>query len=291
MKTVYVISDIHCDCFLPVYSNFDVEYDEFAKYLDKWFNQNNIPRTNEIVIAGDIANDFLKYTQFIRYISGQYDNVYIVLGNHDLCVNGRTLSKSNDKFETSAEKIASVKEYAKTFNNVYLLDGDVVNDIGGTMGMSDFSFKPIPFKKEQYISEWKYNFFDGKTWNYYNNNPEYIWQLEKEKLEKIVKKQPKIVLTHYLPMEAGCEEMYKNSYHSCFFFFEGKQFLEKMPNNSYWICGHSHSARKLDYKCKNGNIVHILCNPFGYTFNGSIFSSEHPYNGTGLTEADFIIKE
>lgn len=283
MKTGYVLSDVHVD-FLYRDNNPEHTYEEFAALADKWLTGLNLPPTYALIVAGDISNDFQTFTYFCFWISDKYSKTYIVPGNHDMVVRGSTPSTSNQQFQTSFDRIEAMKKECAKYDNVVLLDGDIIDGIGGTMGMCDFEYRPSITLN--YPLFWKMHWFDGKHWRLDGTEPLEYWKLQQAKMHAIIDKQPKVVMTHFAPVQVGVPFEYRNDNCSCFFYFNGEEFLERMPNDSYWICGHTHDFHAVDYTCNNGNVVHILCNPHGYP-------GEQDYNWhdptAGYKKENFII--
>lgn len=261
MKTAYVFSDLHVD-FLIRDEKETHTYEEVLPLLQEWYAKWCEPHTDYLIAAGDFSNDFETFTYFCKFISDKYEKVFMVPGNHDLTVRGATPNTSNLQFETSFQKIEAMKAECKKYGNLFMLDGDVVGPIGGTMGMCDFEYRP--HLTVNYVGYWKNHWYDGKHWRLGDVKPYELLAQEKAKLNYIIDKKPKVVMTHFSPVEIGVPFEYRWDLCTCFFVFNGEEFLEKMPNDSYWICGHTHNFAQVDYKCKNGNVVHLLRNPCGY---------------------------
>lgn len=265
MKTVFAISDIHVD-FLYTDDKDDHTLEETVPLFEKLFANLALPKTDYLIVAGDISNDFLTFQHFCYFIKDKYEKIFIVCGNHDFVVKGSTTSKANQIFKLSKDRLQGMKDECLKYSNIILLDGNVVDGIGGTMGMCDFEYKP--YININYTGYWKMHWFDGKHWrlttDHWNANPYDFFKEEAEKIRNIIKQQPKVLVTHFSPVQATIPTEYIHDMVSCFFVFNGEEFLEQMPNDSYWICGHTHGFASVDYKCKNGNIVHIIRNPLGY---------------------------
>lgn len=262
MSRYFILSDIHIDfyCSYESQKTYNDYVKEFESVYNVYFNKN----AENLIIAGDICNIHTMGCYFLDFISTKYEKVYLVFGNHDLLVK----HNSTVPFSKSSERIKYIKSYIKDFKNVHLLDGNVVDGIGGCMGMCDFSYKPV--SNIDYYTLWRTRWFDGIMWNHTNQDqPHKIWKYYEQKMHKVLDKNPKVFITHFIPIQMGMAEKYKNSCSSCFFYMDGEQFLDRMGDDTYWICGHTHSSWKTDYVNKNGNTIHILCNPLGYPYEST----------------------
>ena len=255
-----LLSDIHID-FRYQYSVFpakdDYTADECLTTFNEWWNVVSLPDTPALISAGDFSNDYRTFKQFMPFLASKYEKVYIVLGNHDLTVRGATPSKSNQKFKTSEDKIGEMRAFLKKkCPNVHLLEGDMVDGVAGCMGMCDID-PPMHLM-------WKRRWYDGVHWRYMDMQPETIWNHYKDEMHRLIAQKPKVMVTHFAPYEMGVAAKYRFDRNTPFFYFNGKEFLEEMPDDSYWVCGHVHNQFKTDYTKDNGGIVHIIANPHGY---------------------------
>lgn len=207
--------------------------------------------------------------------------MYITFGNHDLVVKGSTFGNGNP-FNRSEDRINAIVREFSDDKHVHILEGKNVNGFAGCMGMCDFTYRPAQYEKVDYFSVWQYHWFDGKHWRYMDNQSYKIWQFYENMMDNLVKTQPKFMITHFVPTEIGINPRFKDDMCTTFFNFEGKKFLDQMPNDSYWICGHTHDAWKTDYVNANGNTIHLLCHPMGYP-------RERPYQLNNLSINDFLI--
>lgn len=274
---VYIMSDIHIDFYSVQTNNYDTVLPNFEEQYKK-----NFLEADALLLAGDVANDYNTQIMFYKFLTTKYKDVYVTFGNHDLVVSGATFGNGNP-FKTSDEKIVAVKKEMSKYKNFHLLEGQIENGIGGCMGMCDMMYSAYPaldmVKKLMY---WAHSWFDGRHWNYMHNTFSKIWDYYDKMMMSIVKKNPKVMMTHFCPIEMGIKDEYKNDMATAFFYFEGKKYLDKMDNDTYWICGHTHTAYKVDYINSKGNTIHIICNPMGYP-------NEDPFEGK-FNREDFLIE-
>ena len=266
----FVISDLHFD-FYEAYAvepararKADPPEDVTIDTLEYIWSTHFLPETEAIILGGDYSNDYLRFSGFIPWIAKKYKEVFLVLGNHDLTCRGlATNSKSNLQFTCSEMKIAKMKEICNAIPNVHFLEGDVVNGIGGCMGMCDFKCE-IPHYGLDPFTNWKRNWYDGKYWRYFRQEPGAIWNYYDKMMMDIVQQKPKVMVTHFMPIQLGIPHEYRNDPWNYVFYFDAEKYLEEMPDDSYWICGHTHGKRIAHYVNSKGNLINILCNPFGY---------------------------
>lgn len=270
-----VLSDIHPDMWYGVadrnYRESVIEpKEEFVfNTLDWMWKFQSIPDTPAILISGDIANDYLAFTRIIKWLTQKYEQVYFTLGNHDLIVRGATLSQSNLQFKKSAEKVDAMKEYCSKFPNVHLLDGNIVNGIGGTMMTCDLKTETMP--GIDYSLKWERNWFDGKHWRV-DNTPTEIWNHYEAKMNNIIKQKPKVIACHFAPIEVGVSFEYRNNPNNVFFYFTGTPFFNKITQDTIWTCGHIHNRKICEYENDAGKKIKILCNPYGYPGEGDLYT-------------------
>lgn len=275
MRTL-VLSDIHVDTFFayavePKY----LKKDDPAAHvvpdtLEYIWEMYNIPETDALILGGDYSNDFLTFSRTVPWLSKKYKHVFMVLGNHDILVRGATPSKSNLQFTSSEQKIAEMKKVCHKFPNVHLLDGDdgdYVDNIAGCMGMCDFQCESPRYGLDAFTG-WKRNWFDGVHWRYFKQEPQAIWAHYEQKMEDILKRKPKVIVTHFVPYELGVSFEFRNDPWNYVFYFNASKFLDMMEDDTYWVCGHVHGRRMAEYVNSSGKNIHILCNPVGYPGEG-----------------------
>lgn len=291
MKTL-VLSDIHVDIHFPYAVKpsrlklDDPKADVVIDSMDYLWKFYIIPIVDRIILAGDYSNDYLTFSRMIPWIAAKYKEVYLVLGNHDLAVRGSTPSKSNLPFVSSEKKIEAMKIICAKHDNVHILDGEVINGIGGCMGMCDFKCEAPTYGLDAFTA-WKRNWFDGKHWRYFNQEPGKIWNHYDEKMMNIVTQKPKVVVTHFVPYELGIPHDFRNDPWNYVFYFKGDKFFEELDNDTYWICGHVHGKRMADYVNSKGNVIHIICNPLGYPGERIAYCDFVDYTGPKIERSSF----
>lgn len=274
----FFVSDLHIDYYAPMSRTVPLLHGCFDKFYEKHFLPADV-----CCIAGDISNSYFIYLEFLRYISQKYKRVYVCLGNHDIikeCIGTFGVDK---EFPTSEEKIEFFQKEVAQIENVFLLENRMVDGIAGCLGMCDFKYRHSP-DADVAASKllWSTRWFDGRHWNYKNNDTEALWDYYRQMMVELTRRKPRIMMTHFLPLEMGMGHQFVHDPSSCFFYFEGQEFLENLDEGSIWQAGHTHTAFKKVYVDSRGRKHLMLCNPVGYP-------TERPYEENGLRPEDFLI--
>lgn len=292
----YVTSDIHADFYFSYatkpqrWKKDDPDVDVVIDTLEYiWTKYTEFPETEGLILAGDYSNDYLTFERMIPWLADKYKEVYLVLGNHDLTVRGGTPSKSNLQFTSSEGKIAKMMEVCSKFPNIHLLDGGVINGIGGCMGMCDFKCEAPTYGLDAFTA-WKRNWYDGKHWRYFHQEPGLIWNHYDTVMTDIVKQKPKVMITHFVPYELGVSFDFRSDPWNYVFYFKAEKFLEELDDDTYWICGHTHSRRRAEWVNSKGNKIHIICNPLGYPGDKSEYCDILDYTGDKIDMTNIPLK-
>ena len=275
----FFISDLHVD----FYTSFSRNVSTLRKHFEIFFERNFLP-ADACCIAGDIANDYFTYVEFLKFIAEKYAAVYVCLGNHDIIMELGGRYGVDREFADSEEKIAYFLAEAGKIKNVQLLEKRIAGDVAGCMGMCDFKYMHSPAASEVLNKMlWATRWFDGRHWKYMKNDTGRLWRHYNRAMRTLTTQRPKIMMTHFLPLEFEMPERYRNDPCSNFFYFLGAPYLEKMDDGSIWQAGHTHIAMKREYTDAKGKRHLLLCNPVGYP-------EEDPYAEYGLKREDFLVE-
>ena len=252
-------------------------------HFEIFFERNFLP-ADACCIAGDIANDYFTYVEFLKFIAEKYAAVYVCLGNHDIIMELGGRYGVDREFANSEEKIAYFLAEAEKIKNVQLLENRIAGDVAGCMGMCDFKYMHSPAASEVLNKMlWATRWFDGRHWKYMKNDTGRLWRHYNRAMRALTTQRPKIMMTHFLPLEFEMPERYRNDPCSNFFYFLGAPYLEKMDDGSIWQAGHTHIAMKREYTDAKGKRHLLLCNPVGYP-------EEDPYAEYGLKREEFLVE-
>jgi predicted phosphodiesterase len=249
-------------------------------YIDSYFVPSILPNecAKTLLIGGDTGSDNVLTAELLRVLSSYYEDVVIVLGNHD----GYLIS--SDGFSSSIDKLIDLRTRIDAIEGVVLLDKEtVVIDnitIAGTSGWCDFS----------YFSDWHDSAQMGKLYyeslndlhritpdflgleSSYNNKylgpriedfsfaeiGEAVLQLadkQKEALRKLSKKAD-ILLTHYPGDARLVSKKWASDPATQFFFMDGSDFD---LDGKIWVSGHTHDSYEIEL-----DGVRYLNNAYGY---------------------------
>lgn len=263
-----ILSDIHVDTHFayavkPSYLKADDPKEIVTmKTMDYLWKFRGVPETEAIIIPGDMSNDYLTFTRQVKWLSEHYKEVYLVPGNHDLIVRGGTPSKSNLQFDKTEDKLKAMEETCEKYTNVHFLNGKCVNGVAGCMGMNDFKCEPPMFGPGPF-NRWK-KWFDGKHWKYFNSDPFKIWDHYDKLMTDLCAQKPKIMVTHFVPYEAGVNWKYRNDPLNEMFYFQGEKYLNMLDAGTIWAAGHVHDPKQVFFYNDSGNEIKIYINPLGY---------------------------
>jgi Icc-related predicted phosphoesterase len=268
----FVLSDIHTDLWftfavdrqrLECYDPHESVTRETLDYI--WKLRDYPTDVDGIIVPGDITNDYQSTCYTIKWLSEKYKKVYIVIGNHDMTVRGGTPSQSNLQFLSSYEKVTNIGRYADSLGNCYLLDTSMRERIAGTMGFADFKCCcPDAAWAERSKLYWKRSWYDGKYWRGKDFNADSLWKAESSRMRTLCLMQPKVMVTHFTPIQLGISFDFRNDPLNALFYFDAREFLEIFDHDAYWLCGHVHEAKRAVYTNAKGFKITILCNPNGY---------------------------
>ena len=268
----FVLSDIHTDLWFPFAVDrqrlecYDPHESVTRETLDYIWKLREYPTdVDGIIVPGDITNDYQSTCYTMKWLSEKYKKVYIVIGNHDMTVRGGTPSQSNLQFLSSYEKVTNIERYADSLGNCYLLDTSMRDRIAGTMGFPDFKCCcPDKAWAERSKLYWKRSWYDGKHWRGKDFNADALWEAESSSMRTLCQMQPKVMVSHYTPIQLGISFDFRNDPNNALFYFDAKEFLEIFDHDAYWLCGHVHEAKRTVYTNAKGFKITILCNPNGY---------------------------
>ncbi len=240
-------SDIHLDFWIGI-SNNEVKIERFVKKI-------LAPKEMDVlIIAGDLGHYNYQSYLLLKVLKKWAKKILVVLGNHDFYLVSRS---QISKYKTSLNRVLEFKEMIKSLEDVYLLNGNIIEISGikflGTMSWYDFSYALKKGYSLDYIREiWEGIMNDAKK-IIPKIDPVDISFVEKEKLRVNIAKAD-IVFTHVAPFYISCyDDIILNSFYT----FYGYDLFSE--NIKYWIFGHCHEP----YDLYEGHI-RFLSSPLGY---------------------------
>jgi predicted phosphodiesterase len=99
-------------------------------HLEKYPNRRITPKTNHLILAGDIGVPVFKsYQEFFKDTSRKFDKIIYVLGNHEFERIWIGIDKNNSELleQKFLERKKIIKDILSEFTNVKLLDDNVIH--------------------------------------------------------------------------------------------------------------------------------------------------------------------
>ena len=262
-----ILSDLHFDVYYQVPMGNKKATGVLKTMYDPIILDNKKREPGDVlIVAGDIGHDNKQNIQFLKIFQKlYYKHIVCVLGNHDYYLNNRIAQDDYD--ENSFNRAKEMRELINAEDNMYCLDGSVIEIDGIKFGGCDSSYSNaflleyFPLAADHYKSNnvmWKNCINDYQMMfnvEYYDT----IYKLELPKIEAVHKKCD-VMITHVNPsfLNEHIAQPYRGHQSSMFFTFDGHRFMQD-GSMKYWVFGHTHD--RLEY---THNGVKCICNPFGY---------------------------
>lgn len=221
-----VVSDLHTD-FFPATPR------QFAEVV--------LPKepSRVLVIAGDLGHSNEQAVQTVKAMQeiGGYRHVLVVFGNHDMY-----LMAESRQYKDSWERLAELRSLLESVPNTKVLDGDVIEidglRFGGTGMWYDMRFGwERGHSWEELLSLWYGTNSDSQFIRWGDTDMDAFMAEERQKLDAIVDDLD-VVITHVGPDWHQAPSWYQNDLTTAFFYFDGKNELERVRGT--WIYGHTH---------------------------------------------------
>jgi len=231
MKNFYIYSDLHLEFKVDISADIYELFDLPTPIID-----------NYLLLAGDITNtpSINHYINLFNNIHNKFNKIFFISGNHEYYGCDSIIDTNNKLQEIT-------KNYDNIFflnNSYYKLDDCIIvgstlwSDIDDSVKLNDF------------------NCIKNFTHNHYRN----LHYESVKYLSEFIKNtnEPIIVLTHHFPTFKMIDSKYYKYGISNTGFYSKLDYLIKPPIK-YWISGHSHTTKTIEY-----NNVNLLCNALGY---------------------------
>lgn len=220
---------------------------------------NRVDTSHITINNGSYAGDARQYREFFNKISGEFDVVFYVMGNHE-------------HYGGQWERTASVlRETLKPFNNINLLDDEYIDLDGvrfaGTTLWTDLNRRdPITMHSiKDRLNDYRAVTIKNPNGSYHKLRPEDTVMAHSRALDFLKSAYdtwsgPVVVIGHHCPSMYSCHPMYRNEFIlNGVFYSDLLTFIEERDRIKLWTHGHTHRA--FDYIVGNTRIV---CNPYGY---------------------------
>ena len=257
---VDILSDLHIDFYFK--KDIPITKEDVKKLYDPIFGG---IASDVLIVAGDIGHyneQNIKVLQFIQEL--YYGYIVCVLGNHDYYLSSKAM---NEQYQDSFHRAKELKDELNSSNNIYCLDGNIIEiegiKFGGAMGWySDAYLKayyPLRhFSQKSNNTMWKTISQDSMFIKGIENFDD-LYHIEYPKLLEVYEKCD-IMITHINPsfLDKHLDLRFTSSQSNTFFTFNGHNLLDK-GSMKYWVFGHTHT--KIEYEFED---VKCICNPLGY---------------------------
>lgn len=243
MSNIQLISDLHFDANIKPYRHTKVQ------------------SANVLLIAGDVGNPrHLRYIRFLEAMSGMYEHVVIIFGNHEYYCNDCSFEELETEFRTRI----------KHLTNVYFLQKDTVK-IGETTFLGVTLWSKIDEAKKSYI---KNSMNDYKLISKSKGvlfTPDDCNKIHDDHLKWLCDtvanlNGPYIIITHHIPIITNHTihpTLGGRGLDSCFV-SDLTDHIEHFSGT--WCYGHNHLSKDFMY-----NKIRFVSNQYGYMCDRSYF--------------------
>jgi hypothetical protein len=191
-----------------------------------------------LLIAGDLGHHNEQNAQLLRTLrdTGGYEHILAVIGNHDLYIDPRAYSDS-------WERLTELRAMFREIPGVTLLDGDVLEIdgvcFGGVPMWYDMSFgRRFGLSTESLLVLWRRTNNDA-NFIFWGSQPMNAFMEEQSRRLRAVVDKADVMLTHVGPDWRQADRRYLNDPTTAFFFFDGREEVERFRGT--WLFGHTHS--------------------------------------------------
>ncbi len=216
--------------------------------------------SKNLALCGDIGNPFFKnYDQHLKWCSYNYENVFLVAGNHEYWNHHRRTNYINiDEHNNQIDYLVSKYPNVNFLNRSSFKLNEKTTILGATL-WSDIINRPSKIVGDD-LRIYKNN--NSITWKgikkLHYDDLKWLKGAIKENHDKKI-----VVITHHLPTKKLIVPRYSAPQYIIHHdrFASDLEYLIKDPIK-IWLCGHSHSKNTL-----NLNGVYLGINAFGHRKN------------------------
>ncbi len=209
--------------------------------------------SDTLIIGGDIGHYNMQNYLFMSELAKNYKRILLVFGNHDYYLDS---SRQVKKYKRSSiNRVQEMKEMYKELENVFVLEGNVIDvdgvKIGGLGMWYDFSYG----QKEQNLSYdsvyqlWWKNSNDRKKIRGMSH-PLELFQSSYQHLEHVINNSD-VIVSHVgsdWRLYKSVEEDFTEHYN--YYFFDGSPFYKSLEGKT-WLFGHVHyDLDQIEHGCR-----------------------------------------
>lgn len=234
MTTIRYLSDLHLEFIKP-------------KKIDAFLRKIPTGKDEICILAGDIGNPYQSnYTTFMRFISANFKQTFVIAGNHEYYNETKSMSQIN----------MQLKQYFAQFDNICFLDNSIEYYDGFCfIGTTLWSKITDP----RYAINDVYSILHFDHIKYNKLNTECVQFLD----DALQHNDNCIVITHHMPLKSLIHEKYKTTKmapYNQWFYCDMHELIKRHQSKiKCWIYGHTHTPSNIRV-----NEISFLCNPIGY---------------------------
>lgn len=266
LRSFDLISDLHLEHWVK-----SISWKNAILEMDIFINSILPKETSKVlVIAGDLSDYNDLSFLFLCKIKDYYEYILIVAGNHDYYLMG---AKNKELYQNdSNNRLNELKKLLKNLNNVYLLEGDIIEidgiKFGGCSMWYDLKYgvNVLNYSLTQILDRWESNMSDSHHIQGFVSQIMNMYNQEDKRLESIVDASD-VIITHVSPDWSKIEEKFKQSVETSYFYFDGSKYFNNI-NGKIWCYGHTHTKHSyMNYGCW------FINNALGYDYENNILNS------------------
>ena len=241
-----IVSDVHLDAWQRFYGdNRFMLGDRFVPNKD----------SSVCVMAGDVGNDWMWYSNFVEYLSERYEHVVAVPGNHDFYDLNfhKTKVLAQSSYDSDARRNIWLTEEDPSLKTVEI---DGVKFVCATLWTN---FWGAPEVHGRQCMEWLNDFKYIPEVVSADNPVETMagwYQRSRDFLMKNA--DADVVVTHFAPSVQSIHPQYAGNELNPYF-CNDDEALVNFVSPKIWVHGHTHNS--MDYRINN---TRVLCSPVGY---------------------------
>jgi hypothetical protein len=217
-----------------------------------------------LALVGDLGQPGRRaYRDLMQYCSRNWTKVFVLAGNHELY----------HPVKTADELIAECSSIAEGFPNVHFMnrtrvDYAGVTFLGATLWTNLTGHEEVA---QDFINDFRRIYINDPVEGKRRIVPTDVtaWHI-REELETC--QNPKVILTHHLPLCDLIADKYKGHILNPCFATDCTEFIR--PGVRALIAGHTHSARQVNWVASDVSLVAGCVNPHGYPGEDTGYSRE-----------------
>lgn len=238
--------DLYSDIHLDHWDSYGFEIEEYIP----------TPKSDNLIIAGDIAtalsNKNEKVSNLFSFLSDKYNQIFIVLGNHDYWGGDLLTESSLTQERYSNVTVLNNSSVVIPEYNLRILGATMWSNIAPPL----YNYIANRMNDYNYIKCNNRRATVQNTVDEYQKTVKYITDTIEHETEPNVNQY--LIVTHHAPSFSSADPWYTDTTTEAYC-SNLDDFICDHPKIRYWVHGHIHSPSEYQI-----NQTTILCNPIGY---------------------------